>query len=223
MESLLHRDRGPTLVKCLNRWAPRVFLLNQSPQTDIRGSRTFVDNPRLPGYNLPPAADCPPDFAPLPVREEYRCDAVLVGRFRKEHVPYLAALEASGLSVRAHGEGWPVTWAPGYATIAELPSVYASARCVIDLDGQPSRILAIWACDGVPVAVGNNLWTQPTSDPRHVVGLEECYWAGSPEELVPAVMAACRTDPDEHRMVSAYTRLNDTLTARLKMILEVSC
>jgi hypothetical protein len=194
---------------CFHRARPDVVLLPALPPAGrspvgecLRrwpGVRVVVPGPQRP------AADCPPDFAGGRARPEFACDVAVVGDHDPAFDGPLLALAGGGLRLKVFGRGaWPVHQYVGHVPAAELADVYASAGCVADLGGDPALVLAVWAAGGVPVSVGR--W-----EDTGVAGLDGC-----PRLETPFVR------PRRDQNLSDTTRTRDTLSERLRKILEES-
>lgn len=182
-----------------------------------RALRQFATAKILMAPEQAPAADCPPDFLGGVIKPEFVCDVALVGNYENaRHARFLRVLANSQLRLKIFGHGWPVVQCLGHPPAGDLADIYASAACVVDLDGNPAKVLAVWAAGGFPVSVRS--W-----EGTGVVGLDRCYFAENEEKLLEHVHVVAKK-PRPLCILQQESRSSvlqkDNLTQRLKELLE---
>jgi hypothetical protein len=176
--------------RCLEASRPDVVVLEAGRDygADWARARPRTDARIIEAGKLPPAADCPPDFAGGRFRGEFACDVAVVGDYRDGHRDAATALAASGLRVKVYGRGrWPIPQHVGWVSEGHLADAYASATITLDLDGNPSRVLAVALSGGTPVTlkpfVGTGIgilddcpciFNDFSDQPRMVEALKKC-------------------------------------------------
>jgi hypothetical protein len=145
-----------------------VFCGNKVSFRQGSGGRALARYPRtrlVEVSALPPAADCPPDFAGGRVRPEFVCDVVVVGEYRSEVDEPLRQILGAGLHLKVFGRGpWPVAQCAGYVPAVDIADVYASARYTLDLGGDVGRTMTVRKAGGRPASVTQILAGEPVED-----------------------------------------------------------
>lgn len=200
--------------ECLKKWDKAKFALLYRPGMEAHLPRDYdlflCDELGHPDCNLRPAADCPPDFPGGKVRPELACDVAVVGDYKPEYDEWVLPLVGRArLKVFGHSR-WPVPHHMGHLPAGEIPDLYRSANFVLDLEGSPSRVLAVWASGGCPLSVRD--WGV-----TDVTGLAHCPYVEAADTIVEWTKHG---RPDCVESVAAITRQRDTLTHRLEEILS---
>lgn len=165
-----------------------------------------------------PAADVPGGFTGGEVRPEYICDAAYCGHLHERHVPYLNALWNKGISVRIYGDGERPECV-GRIDSNEVAHAYRSARFVLDLDGDPFRILSAWAAGGQPIGT-------KCFNTTNIFAIRVTPISTDPDKFSNLIHQRLREDGEEEakfaRSVQEHVLANDTYQHRLNKLLNVA-
>ena len=118
-------------------------------QFAMSGDNVFVVNPL-------PSADVPPGSPIGEYRHQYQCDFAIVNTPSEYAKSALRELSNNQAHFKVFGHyDYPIPEYVGIVDPSELPSVYSSAREVLDLVGNVFNVLAIGAAGGTCLSVAN--------------------------------------------------------------------